>query len=792
MPIQPADSAFSFHADSYLPVLSRADNRAACQASFTFFDAVQETAALSVLSGLTFEKFLAEGVSFVVDLYKETSLEGKAKLFAVKSAKIRSGVENTRTERDYDLYCVLLEIQLLCHPPLWGHSSIISVLGYDWRKGPKLTPFPVIVVEYAEHGELSQYLQSSGFKTNEQKALFCLDISKGLHMLHACKIAHGDVKLPNILVARGEDGKPVAKISDFGHATTGFEATQRSHYSGTRFYIPPETAQAKGLTFDDLYRCDVFTYGLAVWEILNDGLPYFVDSGDSTASPVPDKQPCQSEMGRLSGIILDRVFGAAEKDRAFYQDILGNTTMQTSISRYDMGKVVDLFSTHYKQAGTAAENIATAFPFQRTSMGIWNFAPTESVIPRVAQQQAFLDLKNTYDNGDSEYPGRLLLLLSFCCAHGYGVSVSLVEALKYWRRAAQTGLLSVNSLLSRIEDAIRSYSLNDISVAYEPSLYVERGDFLDHLEQQICGSSLNNYAARIHCWENCWLQVCRVAPFEIIDEKGVSQAYTVMDLRAGGCDEFSGANLTAMTVRAKTEYGTTEAPLLPHVAFMGWVDILDLLLKCTGSDVLDYYYNSPTWFGTLLSAAASTGQGHVIRYLLEKGANARCNPDADIVFKQSWSPFHYFFLLSEDYNADDIASLLLEHGADPNSMIESPSSINPIIGIEFPIDIAGTPLDTAVRVGDIRTARALLRCGGDPLLHCPAIRSMDTHTPLQLAVALHEFDIVELFLGHLQEFNRLSNVRGQSLESPLHHISGSICGDNRSLSKPSNSHQRYR
>jgi TPR repeat protein len=50
---------------------------------------------------------------------------------------------------------------------------------------------------------------------------------------------------------------------------------------------------------------------------------------------------------------------------------------------------------------------------------------------------------------------RLLLMLSQCYAHGYGVRIDFTEALGYLQQAVMAGSLSAEALLLRISDAIR-------------------------------------------------------------------------------------------------------------------------------------------------------------------------------------------------------------------------------------------------------------------------------------------------------------------------------------------------
>ena len=356
MPLELASTSFGFSAGSYLPVLRRTGNGKTEHQEFTFWTAVQSTNALNMFKDLTYERRLGGGSSFVVNLYRDNSAHetrrepATRRYVAVKSAKAPDFCESTQSDRDYQLYCILLEIQILVHHPLLMHPNIIDILGYDWKQGPGLMPLPVVVVEYADLGELSHYLQSHASEIAlDLKERFCLDIALGIQMLHSCGIAHGDVKLPNILVVSGENARPIAKISDFGHAITGFEAAERSSYLGTSGYIPPETKDHARLSLKDFYKCDVFAYGLVVWEILNDGTSYIIHDGDKkTSIPVQSvNQPSLLELERLSERFLNRIFPkprALMHEKLFYADIFKKTILEGADTRYDMNQLVKLFN----------------------------------------------------------------------------------------------------------------------------------------------------------------------------------------------------------------------------------------------------------------------------------------------------------------------------------------------------------------------------------------------------------------------------------------------------------------
>jgi serine/threonine protein kinase len=72
----------------------------------------------------------------------------------------------------------------------------------------------IMVLEYAQHGNLFDYVRSRARLGESQARHIFMDIVNGLCYLHSMLIVHGDLKPNNILI----DGFHRAKIADFGHA----------------------------------------------------------------------------------------------------------------------------------------------------------------------------------------------------------------------------------------------------------------------------------------------------------------------------------------------------------------------------------------------------------------------------------------------------------------------------------------------------------------------------------------------------------------------------------------------
>jgi serine/threonine protein kinase len=344
------------------------------QTRFISWNAIQATGVLKELSHLTFEKHLGEGASFVVGQYRDLSDSKKPVLVAVKTAKLSS--ESFLGSNQHDLYPLLREIQILHFRPLKEHTNIMTVLGMDWALGINGAPTPRLVVEFARHGTLSDFLKNSSLDLSAGAFIsICLDIASGLGMIHRCGLIHGDLKLANLLVFEDDMGELVVKISDFGAVLSVFESSETQVYRGTLRYRAPELRKnAAALSPEDHRRCDIYAYGLCVWEILKCGHPYYegldydpeedssnelvhavrlinsfndlLDQLDTSNSPILilDTTPIANASESLTESDIAKVFKIQLK--GLYHDLGARCLCVIPSDRYDTTKVVKVLQAY--------------------------------------------------------------------------------------------------------------------------------------------------------------------------------------------------------------------------------------------------------------------------------------------------------------------------------------------------------------------------------------------------------------------------------------------------------------
>ncbi|KZT07373.1 kinase-like protein [Laetiporus sulphureus 93-53] len=140
--------------------------------------------------------------------------------------------------------------------PFLGVTTIKSRLG--------------LVIDFMEHGTLKSYLVKHP-KSDRHRLL--LEVTLGLHYLHERKIAHGDLKLNNILI----DSSRSARLADFGLASiVDLTTDSRLSHPPVRWTAPeiidPESA---GLEHDQAsLPADIYALAMVMWETYTDRLPF--------------------------------------------------------------------------------------------------------------------------------------------------------------------------------------------------------------------------------------------------------------------------------------------------------------------------------------------------------------------------------------------------------------------------------------------------------------------------------------------------------------------------------------
>jgi serine/threonine protein kinase/tetratricopeptide (TPR) repeat protein len=155
---------------------------------------------------------------------------------------------------------------------LMDHPNIARVLD----AGATDTGRPYFVMELVRGIPITEYCDKNQLPTRERLDLF-VTVCQAIQHAHQKGIIHRDVKPSNVLVT-SHDGKPVAKVIDFGVAKAiSQQLTDRSIYTnfaqmiGTPLYMSPEQAEMSGLDIDT--RSDIYSLGVLLYELLTGTTP---------------------------------------------------------------------------------------------------------------------------------------------------------------------------------------------------------------------------------------------------------------------------------------------------------------------------------------------------------------------------------------------------------------------------------------------------------------------------------------------------------------------------------------
>jgi len=145
------------------------------------------------------------------------------------------------------------------------HPNIVLYMGASIEKNNYY-----MITEYLPKGSLFDFLHREKGKFTEKEQLhIAYEIAIGLQYLHSRKIIHCDLKSSNILI----DDNLKIKIGDFGlsrflNKKNPYENIGRI---GTPHWMAPEIL--KGGNYQ--VSADVFSYGMILWEILTQEIPYY-------------------------------------------------------------------------------------------------------------------------------------------------------------------------------------------------------------------------------------------------------------------------------------------------------------------------------------------------------------------------------------------------------------------------------------------------------------------------------------------------------------------------------------
>ncbi|KAH0883206.1 hypothetical protein HID58_059302 [Brassica napus] len=150
------------------------------------------------------------------------------------------------------------------------HPNVVAFYGVV-PKGPGESM--ATVTEFMVNGSLRHALHRKDRSLDRRKKLMItLDAAFGMEYLHLKNIVHFDLKCDNLLVNLRDTQRPICKVGDFGLSRIKRNTLVSGGVRGTLPWMAPELLNGSSNRVSE--KVDVFSFGIAMWEILTGQEPY--------------------------------------------------------------------------------------------------------------------------------------------------------------------------------------------------------------------------------------------------------------------------------------------------------------------------------------------------------------------------------------------------------------------------------------------------------------------------------------------------------------------------------------
>lgn len=148
---------------------------------------------------------------------------------------------------------------------------------------------PFYLMEWLPGRDLRHVLRAEAPLVPSRVVRWAVDICRGLDAAHKNGLIHRDLKPENALLVRGDDGREIVKLVDFGIAkVTGNLSTRPGALLGTVRYMAPEQI---GLEAPVSAATDVYALGVMLYECLSSVAPFDGDTTERILYRIMNERP---------------------------------------------------------------------------------------------------------------------------------------------------------------------------------------------------------------------------------------------------------------------------------------------------------------------------------------------------------------------------------------------------------------------------------------------------------------------------------------------------------------------
>ncbi|KAI4279890.1 MAG: hypothetical protein L6R38_004895 [Xanthoria sp. 2 TBL-2021] len=408
--------------------------------------------------------------------------------------KVITLMEDDEVRKSLRLEDLTTEICVLSHEPLKTHPNIIKLLGVAWTQAPTLNGIgarvekpatPAALLELARHGSLLRFLhRPKNPLSHETKLKLCTDVLLAIQALHACRVAHGDVKAENALVFETGDSSSepwFAKLGDFGGAVLNVDEVDRRGFvlkqiRGTPLYNPPELDCSSDLTPQHAIAGDIWCWGMLLWRTIIDGEQYSYHSNETLDPRTIDLKQMQTlrKQQDFSSVAVDCArrqmerFGESRpRLRELVYWLLEATLRRDPSNRLDAGQLRDHIVQYdqdrlishrllndYVKYPSPAKQIAD-YPVLDLLETYQDLSQLSS-LPNVVSCELLRQYRSgAATEGQTDKFRQLALQIGFSYLIGFGVPQQPQTALAYVLEASKLGSPSAQAICLRLHSLLQ-------------------------------------------------------------------------------------------------------------------------------------------------------------------------------------------------------------------------------------------------------------------------------------------------------------------------------------------------